>query len=89
MGSIEIRQSLASCPVPSNSGQLKAFLYGQLMRFGPRRLTRDIRLVHEFLITSGRAVWLNQEIAWQSLPPLKDLSQAITRVKALFFPKSV
>jgi hypothetical protein len=89
MGGTEIRQSLLSYPMPRNTAQLKAFLYSQLMRFGPRRLTRDIRLVHEFLVISGRAVWLSQEALIQAPPPLEDLSQAVTRVKALFFPTTV
>jgi mitochondrial fission protein ELM1 len=64
---------------------LKAFLYRQLMRIRPRRLTRDIRLVHRFLIASGRAAWLGERFP-QGLPPppLDDIERSVARVRALF-----
>src|SRR5262249_11583483 len=39
---------------------LKAFLYRQLIDVPPQRMTRDIRLVHRFLLRSGRVVPVGQ-----------------------------
>lgn len=68
----------------SSSAHLRAFLYSQLMHAGPRRLTRDLRLVHHHLLAAGRAVWLGQPFPQQLLPPLEDLARAVRRVQALF-----
>jgi hypothetical protein len=35
----------------------KARAYGALMRLGPRRLSRDLGLVHERLVATGAAAW--------------------------------
>ena len=65
--------------------QLKAFLYRQLMRIPPRRLSRDVGLVHQYLISSGRAVWLGQPFPpGPPPPPLDDRQHAVARVQALF-----
>ena len=64
---------------------LKAALYQQMMRLPLPRLSRDIRLVHEYLITSGRAVWLGQPFPpGPPLPPLEDTQRAATRIRTLF-----
>jgi hypothetical protein len=62
---------------------VKAFLYGCLMRFGPQRLSRDLRLVFDYLLSSGRAVWLGQTFPPASPPPLGDMQRAVARVKGL------
>jgi len=65
--------------------RFRAFLYRQMMRFGPQRLSRDIRIVHQHLVDSGRAVWLGD-----SFPPglplrsLECLPRAVARVRGLF-----
>jgi len=64
--------------------RLKSEMYRGLMRFGPRRLSRDIRLVHQRLIEAGRAVWLGQVFPEHALAPLPDLERAVARVRALF-----
>ncbi len=64
--------------------RLKSELYRGMMRVGPRRLSRDIRLVHEKLIEAGRAVWLGQEFPEGALSALPDLERAVERVRALF-----
>jgi mitochondrial fission protein ELM1 len=65
---------------------LKAFLYRQLIDVPPQRMTRDIRLVHRFLLESGRVVPVGQPFPARQPPPLDDLSHAVARVRALFEP---
>jgi len=67
---------------------LWAFLYRTMMRFGPERLSRDIRIIHEYLTDTGRAVWLGESFpAERQLPQLDCLGRAVARVRALFdFP---
>jgi mitochondrial fission protein ELM1 len=67
---------------------LKAFVYRQTMRFGPRRLTRDIRIVQRQLVASGRAAWLGEGGPPASPPPLRDLERAARAVRALFEHRS-
>jgi len=62
----------------------RAFVYALTMRHGPRRLTRDIRIVQRRLIESGRAAWLGDGDPSGSPPPLCDLERATARVRALF-----
>jgi mitochondrial fission protein ELM1 len=63
----------------------RSFVYRLAMRLGLRRLTRDIRLVHQILIASGRAVWLGEEFPLATeRPPLQDVARAAARVRALF-----
>jgi uncharacterized protein len=45
---------------------------------------RDIRIVQDILIRSGRAVWMGADIAQIRPAPLGDLDRAVSRVKALF-----
>ena len=54
------------------------------MRHGPQRLTRDIRIVQQRLVDSGRAAWLGDGEPAGSPLPLRDLERAATRVRALF-----
>jgi len=63
---------------------VKAFLYRQMMRFGPERLSRDIRIIHAYLVDSGRAVWLGEDFqADRPLPALDCLGRAVARVRSL------
>lgn len=63
----------------------RAFCYRQAMRFGPYRLTRDVGLIHRWLIASGRAVWLGQPFPpGPPPPPSEDMQRAVARVRALF-----
>jgi len=69
---------------PLEGTHIRAFLYRQLMRFGPERLGRDIRIIHTYLVDSGRAVWLGDEFAAdRPLPAMDCLSRAVGRVRAL------
>lgn len=62
-----------------------AYWYRQMMRFGPQRLSRDIRIVHRHLVDSGLAVWLGDEFPREKpLPSLQCVSRAAARVRALF-----
>ena len=63
---------------------LKAWIYRATMRWGPKRFTRDIRVIHRALIESGRAAWLSDGVAFRQSAPLGDVSRAVTRVRALF-----
>ena len=54
------------------------------MYFGPKRMTRDIRIVHQKLIEAGRAVWLGEAFPEGILPPVESVERAVNRVRALF-----
>lgn len=63
---------------------VSGFLYAQVTRLGPARLHRDIRRIHEYLVDSGRAVWLGDEFAESRPVPAMDcLGRAEARVRAL------
>ena len=57
--------------------------YRMLLRFGPRRLGRDISLVHRRLIDEGRAVWLGEEHHLRPTEPSPDVERAVRCVRAL------
>lgn len=61
-----------------------AFVYRMGMRYGPRRISRDIRIVQRRIVETGRAAWLGEGEPAPSPPPLRDLPRAAARVKALF-----
>ncbi|RIL07677.1 MAG: nucleoside-diphosphate sugar epimerase [Proteobacteria bacterium] len=63
---------------------LQAWIYRQTMKLGPTRLTRDIRIVQQRLVASGRAVWLGEGEPSAEPPPLEDVPRAVARVRALF-----
>lgn len=63
---------------------LKAFIYRQTMRFGPRRMTRDIRIVHRLLAGLGHAVWLGDPFPPGVPPRVASVARAAQRVRALF-----
>ncbi len=55
------------------------------MRFGPRRLRRDVGAIQERLVASGRAVWCGKPCPEERQPlPLGDLERAVERVRGLF-----
>ncbi len=68
----------------SGDFRLAALLYRQLMRFGPRRLSRDVSLVHQRLIAAGHAVWLKDQPALPAGgPPLDDMARTVRRIHGL------
>ncbi len=62
---------------------LQARLYRWLLRLAPSRVTRDIRLVHQQLVESGRATWLGEAGADEPPPPPDDVGRAVARVRGL------
>ena len=66
--------------------RLQAIMYRIGMHAVPRRLTRDVRIIHERQVQAGRAVWLGQP--WPrdrpAPPPLQDLPRAVRAVSSLF-----
>jgi len=71
------------CPAEADF-RLSGLTYRWLMRFGPLRLSRDIRLVHRQLLAEGRAVWLGQPSQPPATGSLSDMQRAVSRVRALF-----
>jgi len=69
---------------------MKAFVYRQTMRFGPQRMTRDIRIVQQNLVDSGHAMWLSDALKTENPldfanpPPLQCVPDAVDRTRALF-----
>ena len=65
---------------------LRALIYRVSIHTGPRRLTRDVSIIHRRQVEAGRAVWLGEP--WPEdrppAPPLADLDRAVARVRALF-----
>jgi len=61
-----------------------ALTYSWLMRFGPQRLSRDLRLVHRQLLAEGRVVWLGDSFTARPETGLSDLERAVQRVRTLF-----
>jgi hypothetical protein len=68
---------------PDGDERLAGSVYGWLMRHGHRRLTRDLGLVHDALIDSGRAAWLHAGEPPGNPPPLSDLDRSVARVRQL------
>jgi mitochondrial fission protein ELM1 len=67
-----------------NLDRMKALLYRRIMLgLAPRRITRDIARVHELLISSKRAVWLDQPFPPEVPAPLDELASTVARVKTL------
>ena len=68
-------------------------LYRALMNWGWMRLTRDISLVHQELVASGRAAWLGDERQPLRVQESTDMERAVRAVKGLFIefgdPRSV
>jgi mitochondrial fission protein ELM1 len=67
-----------------NRWHLKAHVYRLTMRLGPKRLTRDIRIVQQLLVDTDRAVWLGDGRPSNPSRPLEDVSRAVERVRQLF-----
>ncbi|MEA2079561.1 MAG: ELM1/GtrOC1 family putative glycosyltransferase, partial [Pseudomonadota bacterium] len=63
--------------------RLSALTYSWMMRFGPKRLSRDIRLVHRNLLSEGRVAWLGEPFQQPSAVGSADLDRALQRVRAL------
>ncbi len=65
--------------------KFQPLVYRTAMVTGPRRLTRDVRIIQRALIADRRAVWLGQQFPAGALPPpLDDVGRAAQAVRALF-----
>ncbi len=62
---------------------LKTLLYRYLMDRGPKRLSRDISIVHERLVGEGRAVWLGETWQGPSSSVDESMARAVARVEEL------
>ena len=52
---------------------------------GPRRMRRDVGVMHRHLVDTGRAVWLgDSHPETAERVPVSDLDRAVSRVRALF-----
>ena len=74
-------------PLIPEADNIRGFWYRQMMKYGPQRLSRDIRLIHRRLVAEGRCVWLEGEDFpedWETPPPLDAVPRAVERVRALF-----
>ncbi len=64
--------------------RLQALTHRLAMRIAPRRMKRDVRAIHQYLMNSGRAVRLGEPFPSRALsPPLEDLQSTVVRVQAL------
>ncbi len=64
--------------------QVRAFLYRKVMwGLAPKRLTRDIRIVHRFLLNSGRVVSHGEKFTHEPPPPLHEMLTAVSRTHEL------
>ncbi len=60
---------------------VKAFFYRLITRLGPKRLGRDIRIIHQRLVSAGRATWLGDPFPrHRPVPPLECRERAAARV---------
>ena len=64
--------------------RLGAFLDRIMMKIGPGRSGRDIRTIHDYLVDTGRAVWLGEPFdPARSLSAVDCLRRAVVRIHAL------
>ncbi|MGI9284092.1 MAG: mitochondrial fission ELM1 family protein [Pseudomonadales bacterium] len=68
----------------------KPLSYHLAMRFGPRRMRRDVGNIQRALVASGRAVWLGEPVTAMARAPANELQSAVRRVRVLLEqPRSV
>lgn len=60
--------------------------YKGLMRFGPRRATRDLTLFHEAVLRHGQCRWAGSKAPDRAGEPAADLERAVARVAGLLPP---
>ena len=65
--------------------KFQPLVYRTAMVTGPKRLTRDVRIIQRALIADGRTMWLGEEFPdGAPPPPLDDVGRAALAVSALF-----
>lgn len=72
-----------SAPPGRTDRTVKTELYRLLMRVGPKRLSRDLRLVHERFVGADLAAWLEEGASPASGGHAKDMERAVSRVREL------
>jgi mitochondrial fission protein ELM1 len=82
----DLREVLRRLRARCRLDRLQAFLYKQMVHVPPHRMTRDVELVHHYLVDSGRAVWLGNSFPDQAPPPMDNLSHPVARFEELFAP---
>ena len=65
---------------PDRDLQSRAY---SLLMHGPKRLTRDLELVHQHLIDNGRARWLGEPFPAQPPAPLRDVENTAMELRKL------
>jgi hypothetical protein len=84
MGSKQNQQTIWINSQFSKGFRLKALTHKLSAVMGPRRMQRDIRIMHEWLISTGRAVWLGETFPPGPLPTqVDDVTQTVKRVRNL------
>jgi len=63
--------------------RLSAMTYWLLMKIGPRRLSRELRIVYERLLAEGRMGWFAEPPPAGPVPPLADVERTVARVSAM------
>ncbi len=64
---------------------IKHIAHYLLMRIGPQRMRRNLRVMQKRLIKAGYATWLGQSLPTdQEAPPSDDMKRTVARVKGLF-----
>ena len=64
---------------------LKSRAY-RLLMYGPKRLSRDLSLVHQHLIADGRLRWLGESFPKQIPPPLDEVEKTAAAVRQMLKP---
>ena len=65
--------------------KFQPLVYRTAMVTGPKRLTRDVRIIQRALVAERRTVWLGQNFPQgPAPPPLDDVGRAAQAVRALF-----
>ncbi len=65
--------------------RMRSIIYRFGMNYAPKRLTRDLSLVHRRMIADGRAVWLGQPFPPGPVSDFStDMDRAVRRVHGLF-----
>lgn len=76
--------STAGCASTVEDVSLTARFYRGLMRYGHRRWTRDITLVHRQLVSSGQATWMGETTQGEGQAVPSDMDAAIARIEAMW-----
>lgn len=63
--------------------RLTAFTYWLLMKIGPRRLSRELRIVYERLLSEGRIAWFPEPPPAGPVAPLADVEHTVARVTTM------